>query len=83
LEDDSGIAKDEIHCAKNVAFLVELSLGVDIESVLVAFKCTAMEDREVSTTTQCSCLVVFWAFCVAECDATCNEPIFVTAVNNI
>lgn len=75
LEDHSSVAKDEVHSAINVAFLIELSLGVNIESVLIPFKWTAIEHREISTTAQSHCLVVLWACCVAECDATCYEPI--------
>jgi len=43
LEDHSSVAKDEIHCAIDVAISVELSLGVHIESVLVPFKATPIE----------------------------------------
>lgn len=48
LEDDGGVAEDEVYGAVDVAFFVELPLGMDIESVLVAFEATAIEDREVS-----------------------------------
>lgn len=35
LEDSGGVAEDEVYCAVNVAFCVELAQGEGVEGVLV------------------------------------------------
>ena len=44
LEDNGSVAEDEINGAINITLAVELSLGVDVESVLVSFKATFVEN---------------------------------------
>lgn len=75
LEDDSGVAKNEVDGAVHVALFVELSLRVDVEGVLVAFEATTVENWEVSAWSEGYGLMVLWTSCVAECDATSNEAI--------
>lgn len=43
LENDSCVAENEVHSAVDVAFPVELSLGVDVEGILVPFEATPVE----------------------------------------
>lgn len=43
LEDRSRVTEDEVHSAIDVAFFVELSLGVDVEGVLEAFEAAEIE----------------------------------------
>ena len=43
LEDYCCIAENEIDCAVDVAVFVELTVGVNVESVLVAFKAALVE----------------------------------------
>lgn len=47
LEDYGGVAENEVDGAVDVAFSVELALGVDHESVLVALDGATVEDREI------------------------------------
>lgn len=56
LENSSSIAEDEVYGAVDVALSVELSLGMDHESVLVALEGTLVEDREVRGRSESHCL---------------------------
>ncbi|KAH0467288.1 hypothetical protein IEQ34_004526 [Dendrobium chrysotoxum] len=47
LEDDGGVAEDEVDGAVDVAVAVELALAVDVDGVLVSLKAAAVEDGEV------------------------------------
>lgn len=47
MEDDDGVTEDEVNGTIDVAVTVELTLGVDVEGILVAFEAAAVEDREV------------------------------------
>ena len=47
LEDDGGVAKDEVNGAVDVAFAVELAVGVGVEGVLVGLEAAPEEGGEV------------------------------------
>lgn len=47
MEDDCCVAEDEVNGAVDVAFAVELTEGVDVESVLVADEAALVEDGEI------------------------------------
>ena len=47
LEDNSRVSKDEVDSSVDVAFAIELTLGVDKERVLVSLEPTSEEDSEV------------------------------------
>lgn len=44
LEDDGGVSENEIYSSVNVAFAVELSVGMGVERVLKAVNAAAVED---------------------------------------
>lgn len=73
LENYGGITEDEIDRTINVAFSVELSLWMHVESVLVSLKTAPEEHWEIGTWPKGYCLVVFGSRSIAECDATGNE----------
>lgn len=75
LENDGGIAEDEIDSAIYVAISIELAIGVDIEGVLVAFEAAPVEDGEVGAGAQRHCLAVFWTGSVLKCYVTSDEAI--------
>lgn len=75
LENHGCVSKDKVDGAVNVAFLVELAFGVDVESVLVPFESTVIENREVGSRSESHGLVVLRTGSVLECDSPCNESI--------
>ena len=75
LEDYGGVAEDEVDGAVDVALFVELTLGVDVEGVLVALEAAAVEDGEVGAGPEGHGLVVLGTGRVAECDALGDESL--------
>nr|GLL28105.1 hypothetical protein BHE74_00043207 [Ipomoea trifida] len=75
LEDNGGVSEDEIDGSVDVTFLVELSLGVGVEGVLVAFEAAAVEDGKIGAGAKRHGLVVRRAGGVAECYSLCYKPI--------
>lgn len=75
LNNSSGVTKDEIYGTINVAFFVELTLGVDVEGVLISFKAATVKDGEVGSGSEGNCLVLLWSGCVFKCYASCYEPV--------
>lgn len=67
LEDGGGVSEDKVNGTIDVAVSVELSEGVDIESVLVTFEAAAVEGGEVGVVSYGHCLVLCWTCCVLEC----------------
>lgn len=67
LQDSRGIVKDEIYGAVDMAFAIELPLGVYKKSVLVAAEAAAVEDGEVGPDPHSHSLVLCWACCVLKC----------------
>lgn len=47
LDDGGCVAEDEVDGAEDLAVAVELALGVDVESVLVAFEAAPVENGVV------------------------------------
>ena len=74
LQDDSGVAEDEVDCAVDIAVAVELISGVDVEGVLVPFKAALIEHGMLGIRTQSHGLPVLRPRRVLECDATADEP---------
>lgn len=75
LEDDGCVAKNEVNCAVDVTFFVELALGVDVEGVLVPLEGAPVEDGEVGARAKGYCLVVLRARGVAKCYAAGDESL--------
>lgn len=75
LEYDCCVPEYEIYSAIDVAISVKLSLGVGVESVLVTFEATTVEDGEVRAGTKGYGLVVLRTGSVAECDAVGDKSI--------
>lgn len=75
LEDDGGVAEDEIDGAVDVAFAVELAEGVDVEGVLVGDEAAAVESREVGAAAESHGLVFAGSRVVLEGDAFCYESV--------
>lgn len=73
LEDYGCVSEYEVYGSVDVTFFVELTLGVDVEGVLVAFESAAVEDGEVGPGSDCYCLVILGSGCVAECYSACYE----------
>lgn len=67
LENDGGVAEDEIDGAVDVAFPVELPERVNVEGVLVGYEAALVEYGEVGPTSQCHCLVFAGARIVFKC----------------
>lgn len=75
LEDDGGVAEDEIDGAVDVAFAVELAEGMNVEGVLVAHEAALVECREISPAPKGYRLVFAWACCVLKRNALGYEPV--------
>ncbi|KAH0465948.1 hypothetical protein IEQ34_006051 [Dendrobium chrysotoxum] len=74
LDDDRRVAKDEVDCAVDVAFAVELALCVDAERVLVSFDAASVENRLVGPGKQGNGLRAC-PIGVADCDVRPHEPV--------
>lgn len=74
LDDGGRVAEDEVDGAEDVAFSVELPLGVDAEGVLVPLDAAAVEDGLVGSGEQCDCLRAR-PVAVAECYAGRDESV--------
>lgn len=73
LEDHSSIAKYEVYGTCNVAFFVELAIGVGVKGVLESIKWTLVEHGLVRAWTECHCLMLCCSCCVNEAYAFCNK----------
>lgn len=82
LDDDGGIAEDEVDGAVDVAWFIELALRVDEEGVLVALETAGVEDGEVGGGPEGDRLAALWTGGVAECDSSGYESDAVDAWNS-
>lgn len=75
LEDDGGVAEDEVDGAVDVAVAVELAEGVDVEGVLVSDKAAVVEGGEVGAAAEGHGLVLAGPGVVLEGDASGYESV--------
>jgi len=73
LEDDGGVAEDEVDGAVDDAGFEELALCLDEESVLEAFEGAGIEDGEIGCRPESHRLAFFLTRRVAERDSACDE----------
>ncbi|KAL9688665.1 hypothetical protein QQ045_033088 [Rhodiola kirilowii] len=73
LEEDWGVAEDEVDCAGDDAVAVVLTLGVGVECVLVAVHSAVFEDGEVGLDSEGYCLVLLWSCTVLKPYVSCHE----------
>ncbi|KAL0904097.1 hypothetical protein M5K25_026169 [Dendrobium thyrsiflorum] len=74
LENDGGIAEDEVDGAEDVAFAEELALRVDVKGVLVAYDAAVVDHRSVGSYTECHSLMLLWPRGVLYCHLFHYEP---------
>lgn len=75
LEDDGGVAEDEVDCTGDDAASVELAVGLDVESVLETFETTVHEHGPIGLDPCGNGLVLLWACCVSEAHCFTQESI--------
>lgn len=75
LEDDGGIAEDEVYGAGDGAVGVELAVGLHVERGLVAVHAAVVEGDEVSLHSERHRLVLCWPRRVPESHPFSDEPI--------
>lgn len=73
LEHDSCVSEYEIDSPVDIAVSVELSFGMDVESVLVSFEAALVEYGEIGAGAECHGLVILTSGCVSEGDPTTNK----------
>lgn len=66
LEDHGGVAEDEVYRAVDVAFTVELALGVDVEGVLVPDDLAIVYHAVIGADSERHRLVLAWSRRVLE-----------------
>lgn len=81
LEYHGCVAKNEINRAVYVTFPVELSLGVYVESILIALEAALVKYREVRPGAKGHGLVVLGPGSVPEGNATSNESVSHSSCN--
>lgn len=74
LEDDCGIAENEIDGAVNVAVAIELTLGVHVQRVLITDDLATVNNRVVCTYSECNGLMLGRTSVIFKCYVTCHEP---------
>lgn len=74
LEHNSCIAEYEIYCSIYITLPIKLTLRVYIESVLVSFYLTTIDDSMVCAYTKGYSLVVLWPSLVYECNVSNYKP---------
>ena len=82
LEHNRCIAEDEVYGACDVAFAVELAVGVGVESVLIGVKRAPVEDGLVGAGPECHRLVFFWTCSVCETYVLGYETLSLDSCNN-